>query len=275
MKKIIVPLDFSNCSINALKNSITIAERLHAQLILCHSLTLPIGFAEGAPVGLTDYGFDELQEQAQKDIDGLILKFPLIEKLKYKTAVDFGTLQEVISAQFDEGDETLVVMGTHGAKGFIGALMGTNTYNVIKHVKCPVLALPEQADLTHMNKIALAGDYKNIPSTKVLHFISDLAQAFYAHLYIVHIDSEDTLKNEELDIARSMEKYLKHVNHSFIFRKDEDLEQGLMSLVNKEKIQLLAMVSRHHNFIEKLTKPSETKSIILHIPMPILVLHEK
>uniref|UniRef100_UPI004048CDE4 universal stress protein n=3 Tax=Roseivirga sp. TaxID=1964215 RepID=UPI004048CDE4 len=275
MKKIIVPLDFSNCSTNALKNAITMADRLHARLILCHALTLPMGFAEGAPIGLADYGFDELQDKAEKDIKDLVTKFPLIERLTYTCVVQFGPLPEVVNVQINKEDDALVVMGTHGAKGFIGALLGTNTYNVVKHVKCPVLALPENADLTKMNKIALAGDYKNIPSHEVLHFISDLAKAFYAHLYVVHIDHQETLQNQELEIARSMEKYLKHVNHSFIFRKDDDLEQGLMALVNKEKIQLLAMISKHHSFIERLTKPSETKSIILHIPMPILVLQDR
>lgn len=272
MKKIIVPIDFSNCSVNALKNAITIAKRLNSEIILCHCLTMPIGFAEGA--GLTDYGFDELQNQAKSDLDDLLKSFPSFNELKSKRLVEFGPLQDLVNAQFTSEDNAMVVMGTHGAKGFIGELMGTNAYNVIKHANCPVLALPESADITQMKKVAVAGDYKSVPSSHLLHSVIDLAQAFYAHLSIVHIDQDDTLEHNEIEIARGMDKYFKNVRHSFHFRKDADLEEGLISFVEEENIDLLVMISHQRNFIDRLMHKSDTKSLVMHIPMPIMVLKE-
>jgi nucleotide-binding universal stress UspA family protein len=272
MKKIIVPIDFSKCSSNALKNAITIAQRLNSELILCHSLTSPVGFAEGA--GIADYGFDELQKDARHDLLELVKKSSHLKELKYKIVVEFGPLQDLVNAQFTSEDKAMVVMGTHGAKGFLDEFMGTNAYNVIKHANCPVLVLPETSDITQMSKIALAGDYKSVTSPYLLHSIIDLAKAFYAHLSIVHIDHEHSMEHHQIEIAMGMEKYFKHGSHSFHFRQDVDIEEGLISFVKEEKVHLLAMISRHKSFIDRLTKRSETKSLAMHIPMPIMVLKE-
>jgi nucleotide-binding universal stress UspA family protein len=272
MKKIIVPIDFSICSVNALRNGITIAQRLNSELILCHCLTLPIGFAEGA--GLADYGYDAIQKDAQSDLDNLVNKFPQIKQVKHKIVVEFGPLQDLVNAQFTEEDKAMVVMGTHGAKGFLGEFLGTNAYNVIKNANCPVLTLPESADITKMNKIALAGDYKSVPTPSLLHSIIDLAKAFYAHLSIVHIDNDHSMEHNEIEIAKSMDKYFKHGPHSYHFRKDTDVEEGLIAFAKEEKVDLLVMISHHKSFIERLKKGSETKSLVMHIPMPIMVLKD-
>ena len=56
MKKIVVPIDFSACARNALANAIKIAERANFELVLFHSVVMPLGFAEGAPVAGVGYG---------------------------------------------------------------------------------------------------------------------------------------------------------------------------------------------------------------------------
>ncbi|MBK6549167.1 MAG: universal stress protein [Flavobacteriales bacterium] len=49
-------------------------------------------------------------------------------------------------------------MGTQGASGVKEVFMGTNTADVIKHSRLPVLAVPEQARHTGSTRIVLADD---------------------------------------------------------------------------------------------------------------------
>ncbi|GHE74930.1 universal stress protein [Roseivirga thermotolerans] len=274
MKKIVVPIDFSACARNALANAIKIAERANFELVLFHSVVMPLGFAEGAPVAGVEYGLDELQERAQADMNKLVEDFPQLEKLKHKRHILYGPLHEGINEINDEGQVAMVVMGTHGATGFARALIGSNAYHVMKHVPVPVIALPEDADITRMTHIGLAGDFLSVPNPDLIHVVVDLAKAFYAQIHVIHIDTGEVDKKDQIDIARRMEKYVKHTNHSFHFRKYEDVEEGLQQTAKELNIHLLVMIARHHGFFERLRHGSHTKKMVLDIPLPLMVLHE-
>ncbi len=274
MKKILVPIDFSDCSKSALTNAIKIAERMHMELLLYHSVVVPVGFAEGAPVGGIDMGFEEMEKQSRSDLTQLIKDFPMLEKIPFSEAIQYGSLSESINELIETEDVKLIVMGTHGASGLSGALLGSNAYHVMKHVNKPVIALPEGADITKMTHIALAGDYLSIPNPELIKMVIELANSFYAQIHIIHIDKGDVVVKDQIDIARGMEKYLKNSNHTFHFRKFEDVSEGLIEFAKEKNIDLLAMIAKNHNFFDRLRNGSQTKRMMLDIPMPLMVLHE-
>ena len=274
MKKIVVPIDFSECSKNALANAIKIAERMKMELVLYHAVVIPVGFAEGAPVGAMDYGFEDIEKQARKDLNELVKEFPMMNKIIHQTCIQYGPLHEGINELNEDGSVALVVMGTHGASGFAKALLGSNAYNVIKHVACPVITLPEDADITKMTHIGIAGDFISVPNPDLILVVIDLARAFYAQIHVVHIDKGEVEVKNQIDVARRMEKYLKNTNHTFHFRKFEDVEEGLQVTSKELGIQLLTMIAKHHGFFDKLRHSSHTKKMVLDIPIPLMVLHE-
>ena len=274
MKKLIVPIDFSDCSKNALANAIKIAERMKLDLVLYHSVMVPVGFAEGAPVGGADYSFQELEKQSRASLNEVVTEFPLLEQITYETAIQYGPLHEGINEMNEDGSVAMVVMGTHGASGFAKALIGSNAYYVMKNVACPVIALPEDADITKMTHIGIAGDFLSVPNPDLIHTVTELARAFYAQLHVIHIDTGDVEVKGQIDVARRMEKYLKNNNHTFHFRKFDDVEEGLEETAQELNIELLAMIAKHHGFFDRLRNASHTKKMVLDIPMPLMVLHE-
>lgn len=272
MKKILVPLDFSSCSDNALKNAIVLAEKMHMELILMHSYVIPVAMAEMAP-GLLTQEIERAEKNANDQFDDLEVKFPDLNEVPYIRSVDAVPLLDSVREIIKQHDVAFVVMGTHGASG-IQKVLGSNAYSIMKHVKCPVIALPEKSDISHMKHIALGGDYRSIPSHDSIQPLVDLARVFYAELKVVHIDQESKLENRQMEMARGMEKYLKPVRHSFHFRKDYDVEDGLLSFVKEHQVDLLVMISRHHGFLNRLLHGSETKRMMLDIELPLMVMHE-
>lgn len=274
MKRIVVPIDFSNCSKSALANAIRIAERLKMDLVLYHAVNIPVGFAEGALAAGLEYAYEDLEKQARQDLENLKEEFPKLQKIVHSIFIQYGPLQEGINDLNKDGKVALVVMGTHGASGFAKALIGSNAYHVMKQVSCPVIVLPDGSDITKMTHIGLAGDFLSVPNPEVIHLVIDLAKAFYAQLHIIHIDTGGVDVKAQIDIARRMEKYLKQTNHTFHFRKFEKVEEGLEVTAKELNIHLLTMIARNHGFFESLIHRSHTKSMLLDIPMPIMVLHE-
>lgn len=274
MKKLLVPIDFSICSTNALSNAAQLAERMHMEVLIFHSVIVPIGLAEGVPAGNIGYDFEELEKSARDRLNNLIKGMPSLSEVSHRTIIQYGSLHESINELSKDEDIALVVMGTHGASGIAKNLIGSNAYHVIKNVRIPVIALPEDANIGRMKHIALAGDYRNVPEHDSIHLVADIVKAFMAQLHVIHIDKGDVLVKEQIDIARSMDKYLKHIKHSFHFRKSEDVEEGLLEFAKEANIELVAMISKHHSFLERLRQGSHTKKMILDIPMPIMVIHE-
>lgn len=275
MKKILVPIDFSACSRNSLKNAIIVAEKLRMELLLYHSVVVPVAFADGAPITAVDMGFEEMEAHAESSMKKLKEEFPDLKRVTHSDVLQYGSLQESISELVDKENIGLILMGTHGASGFEAALLGSNTYHVMKHVQCPVIALPENADITKMSHIALAGDYKSVPDHDTLQFVMEFARAFYAQIHIIHIDKGEVVVKDQIDIARSMERYLKNTEHTFHFRKFEDVEEGLVAFAKEKEIDLLVMIAKHHGFFERLRHGSSTKKMLMDIPMPLMVLQEQ
>ncbi|MBK6882677.1 MAG: universal stress protein [Flavobacteriales bacterium] len=69
-----------------------------------------------------------------------------------------GQLGRVMQLRSSRTNSSLVVMGTQGASGVKEVFMGTNTADVIKHSRLPVLAVPEQARHNGSTRIVLADD---------------------------------------------------------------------------------------------------------------------
>ena len=274
MKKILVPIDFSSCSKNALSNAVQIAERMNMGVILYHSVIVPMGLAEGMPAGNVGYDFEELESSSRSNLKQLAAEVSGLSKISSKDIIQYGTLHDGINDLIEQENIALVIMGTHGASGLAKALIGSNAYHVIKHVNVPVIALPVDSDISRMKHIALAGDYRNVPAHDSIHLVADIVKAFLGQLHIIHIDKGEVLAKEQIDIARSMHKYLNHINHSFHFRKFDDVEEGLLDFAKEMKIEMIAMISKHHSFLERLRNSSHTKKMILDIPMPVMVIQE-
>lgn len=273
MKKILVPLDFSECSDNALKNAIRIADRMHLELILMHSYVVPVAMVEHA-AGFLTQEIEQAEKNAKGQLDRLEERFPDLKSVSYQRSVEGGTLLDNIRGLIKAHDVAFIVMGTHGASGLQRVLLGSNAYSIMKHVKCPVIAIPDGADVTRTKHVALGGDYKSIPTHDCIQPLVDLTKALYAELHVIHIDQDQELDHSEMETARGIEKYLKSTKHSFHFKKDFDVEEGLLKFVKEQNVGLLAMISRHHSFLDRLAHGSETKRMIMDIPIPLMVMHE-
>lgn len=272
MKKILVPLDFSTCSENALQNALLIADRMQMELILLHSFLIPVAMVEHAP-GYLAQEVEFSEKNAHDQFNHLLKRFPNLKKVPHQKLIQAGPLLDAVRSISENEDLALVVMGTHGASGLNRVLLGSNAYHVMKNVDCPVIALPEDADIKKLKRIGLAGDYKEALNPECLQPVIDLAIALYAEVAVIHIDRDENLDAHETELAKRLGGYLKHVPHSFHFRTDQDVEEGLVAFSKEENIDLLAMINRQHSFLDWLTRSSETRRMMLDIPMPLMVLH--
>ena len=150
MKKILVPIDFSENSKNALRVAAGIAlksgaalEMLHVNLAAIYSA--PLSEYVAAPTIILED--EKYAAEAAEELEKLkTAQFSSGEfkNVKVTARISDGFLHSTVKSVCEDDDIDLVVMGTTGSSGLGEFLLGSNTEKVIRTSPCPILAVPEK-----------------------------------------------------------------------------------------------------------------------------------
>ena len=140
IKRIVVPIDFTETSDKALDFALELAEKFSAVVTVVHAFEIPvIGFPDGALVATADIAA-RIQEAGRKGLDAAV-SARSGRGVKMESVLREGNAQEEIKTVAEETKADLIVIGTHGRRGIARALLGSTAENVIRTVKIPVLAI--------------------------------------------------------------------------------------------------------------------------------------
>jgi nucleotide-binding universal stress UspA family protein len=148
MKKILIPVDFSDTSLNAFHVACQMANRIGAKVYV---LNVNETVANVAP--MAEYAYVDIartNEAAERELmvqlENLrdeLLYDPQFEGLDVEILLRDGLVLPVIRQISTEEDIDLIVMGTLGASGLKEIIVGSNTERIIRYADCPVLVIPE------------------------------------------------------------------------------------------------------------------------------------
>lgn len=151
IKKILVPIDFSDFSIHALKYGVAIARHFGAKILLLHvisqELINEIKTVRGFLGDIDPPG--EFLERKKRDVNERIekiVKGETDQTLFEGQLIEVGIPAEEIIRVAEERKVDLVVIGTHGRSGLSHILMGSVAEKVVRRSPCPVLSVRVKAE---------------------------------------------------------------------------------------------------------------------------------
>ncbi len=143
IKKILVPIDFSDYSKKALQYTVKFAKSFNSELHLIYviePMIYPADLSMGqmvippSEVNMDEKAKTELEELAKTEIG---------DSLRYNIIVKTGKpFQEIIETAA-EVDADLIIIATHGHTGVEHLLFGSTAEKVVRKAPCPVLTLRE------------------------------------------------------------------------------------------------------------------------------------
>jgi nucleotide-binding universal stress UspA family protein len=142
INRILVPVDFSECSLRGLHYAVSFAERFAARIVLVHSLQ--IGYPYTAD-GYALYDLSALTGALQRDAARQMQTFVPLAKVrgvKLETAITTGQPASAICTFAHDRNIDLIITSTHGHTGFKHVLIGSTAEQVVRHAPCPVLVVP-------------------------------------------------------------------------------------------------------------------------------------
>jgi nucleotide-binding universal stress UspA family protein len=159
IQKILVPVDYSGDSQQALQWGASLAGKYGAKLLLLHAIPTAVeqvfpegagfvsptsSFSEGMAVGSQPFGRQpiivDLVDMAQTELRDFADKH-LKEVVPMQVKVAVGKPAEEILRVAREEKVDLIVMGTHGRTGLRHLLLGSVAEEVTRHAPCPVFTL--------------------------------------------------------------------------------------------------------------------------------------
>lgn len=277
MKKILVPLDFSETSDNAFVYALEMAKRLKATLVLLHTFEIPVVDTQMMPIDYaTIYNTVELS-----NLEHFREKMPKLhaiaeERNLHHIAMNHimmdGDLLVNIKKVITQENIDLVVMGTNGAEGWWDSFIGTNTGSVITGVSVPVLIVPSGVQFQKMESIAFTTRFrkKDIEALiKVLFY----AKRFHAKVKCLYVKTPDSDVTEDT-IRRWQSHFEDEENLQFFILPNENVNETIEDFLISQEIDMLAMLTYKRNFFVELFTTTTTQRLSYHLQTPMLVLHE-
>ena len=279
MQHILVPTDFSENAWNALKYGFELFKKTKCTFYLVH-INPMIGYS-GAGTSLTKTSgklTNVLLEDSMESLQSWIQRIetlPLNAKHTFVPLAFHNYFTDTIKGVVENRNIDLIIMGTKGATGLKKVTMGSNTGDVITKVKCPLLAVPEDAVYIPPREIAFPTDFQEAYDPKVLNKLIEITTENNAALRIMTILKKDEKLNEtQFKNQRFLKDYLVDVEHSFHTLTGTKLETAVQCFSESRDIDMIAMVAENLNFFQRILFRPTVEQISYHTKVPFLVLHE-
>ncbi|MEM9829552.1 MAG: universal stress protein [Bacteroidota bacterium] len=284
MNRILCPVDFSECSLNALEFAAKIGATHRASLTLIHVFTekefgealssekLPDQYKQSDIDNLVGYAEDLLQQLSREVLR--IEKRHGLSDCNYHFA--YGPLEQQITDHARINQYSMIVMGTSGVKDIFEEYVGSNTVKTIEHASCPVLCVPTEATYQKPKKVMYATNYQE-EDTEALARLGLFAEPFGAELHVVHLCHHKSLSQKATHQAfqRKITEALPDTNLLFEeLEYEEDVAHGIDQYAIEQNMDMVALLYHRQNLLERWLEGSTVRDISYFATYPLLVYRE-
>jgi len=285
MIKILVPVTFTDHSINALTYALTLAGKFPSTVTLLHSFSEYEDIEEGMNA-MPPNSEEDIQKREQDARDRLadlcqsaINKMTSLQdkNIELENRFEFGYAEEVILKVSKDMDPDVIIMWTKSKGETIKELLGSVTSDVMRRASVPVLAVPATStvDLEKLSRVLFITDFGDADYISV-HKLIRLITPFQTRINAVRFQAHQPDNTE----IRRMEKFRDYCdatyrNHKIKsnFEQSEQFMDSLEKYVTENNIDLIAMTRRKRNMIARLFTPEITRRILFYTDVPLLVFH--
>jgi nucleotide-binding universal stress UspA family protein len=271
-KKIVVGIDFSDCSINAFQHAITIAQKAKSGIVMVwvNHLDYSKEVFSTEPkqiVNEVKKRFEELVETYNKKLWG----FPLEYRIRK------GKVYKEVCAVADEEDAFLIVIGTHGSSGFEEFWIGSNANRLVSSSTVPVISIRGGVDIAkEMKTIVMPFDSTKVTRQK-LPMTTLLAKYFGSEVHILglYTSTLDDLRFRINNYVVQAEDYFKEngVKYKIEFVEADNISESTIEYAKKVKANLISIMTEQETSTLNLLMGPYAAQMVNHSPIPVLSIH--
>ncbi len=288
IRRIMVPVDFSDISFNACRFAVSLAAKFKAEVKLVHVFYNPA--IDVSPYA-DHYSYQiklveslrEIEKSARENMLKLEHKLTMwcikerYSQVRISTKLLNGFNTDELLLYSNVYKPAIIVMGTRGLTRDNFRAFGRVVSEVIEKSSIPVLALPTGTVTTikEIKSVLYATDFDPSDYSALNRLIQMLAP-FKIKIHCVHIcfvqkKPWDSVKLEEL--KTHLTNQYKGAEITFHIMISDNILNGLETYIRDNNIDALSVTTHRRNLLEKLFIPSVSRKIYKETGKPLLVFH--
>ena len=274
MKRILVPVDFTEVSFNALRYAMDLFGVMNEY----HVVHVHPGLTSMQPVALESSmtSSESIKEEIEAilfetfDFDGKIPENIIVRSLA-------GEPVQRIKVLTEEESFDCAVIGTRDKYDLFDRWFGTTSLGMTKTMNIPIYLVPRYSTFEEYNKVVVSSD-EHLIEQNLVQQIKEWNDQHKAYVKFLHIQSkdEDQYSEESKTIVSELfEKSDPDFGFEIANIKSDNISESLLANAYNFKADLLVVITEKQSFIQTLLFQSVSKKIILQSSIPVLFLHSK
>ncbi|NCA75247.1 MAG: universal stress protein [Alphaproteobacteria bacterium] len=274
MNKIVVAIDFSECSINAFLHALSIAEHCEGELILL--------WVEKTANEKEQFG--EKTRQTHKDVErafeDLVARYqPEHPDVKMTWKIRKGKIYKEVTAEARTLNAMIIVTGTHGASGFEEFWIGSNANKIVSASYCPVITIRGGINIQRpLKKILIPIDSAEETRQKAT-FVGYLAKRHNAEICVLKLyTSKLKAIRHNVDLyAAQVTRYFdeEQVKYQVEHVDCESISDATIEYAKKIDANLIGIMTEQETTTVNIFLGPYAHQIVNHSPIPVLSIHPK
>jgi nucleotide-binding universal stress UspA family protein len=273
MKTILVPTDFSECALHAAKFAAGIAKITKGKLIFLHVIDIP-SYEFGILPGQDATNIPEtlfMMKRARQEFQKLLTQ-DFLQGIEVAEAVQMDGVYDSIDKQAKENGVELIVMGTHGTRGYTSEyFVGSNTDKVIRQSSFPVIAIRNEQSADSIKRIVFASDFEETDKIPFESF-KKMANVLGAHVQLLRVVSPDDFaySAEVIPVMREFAEKHGLEEHSCHVHTAPSVQNGIVEFAKMNGAGLIATVTHGRRGLSLLLNGSVTSDVTSTSHVPVM-----
>lgn len=270
---ILVPVDFSEQSLIALRQSYNIARFNNSDITLLHVIDEDIlSKLKSLFTGNTEHEILMRQDSTMK-LNELAAKVETESSLQVKVLLTSGKIYDEIVRVADDLNTIFIIMGTNGPQGLKKKFIGSNAMRVINEANCPVISVKGKNHKEGCKRIVLPLDLSRESRDKVDKTI-EIAKYFNSDIHLISLlDTNDEFLLSKLNLQ--MNNVIEFINESGLKVVSEIINAGniakaVLDYSKRIDADLIVIISQAEPDMTEWFLGSAAQEIINGADMPVM-----
>ncbi|MGK0252593.1 MAG: nucleotide-binding universal stress UspA family protein [Mariniflexile sp.] len=273
MKKIIVPIDFSEHSEYALRTAAKLAKKNNAEILALHMLEmsdLMLTASDGLQHEKAVYFYKLSEQKFENFLDKEYLK-----GLKVTRIIKHFKVFSEVNNVAQQNDADLIVMGSHGSSGAKEFFIGSNTERVVRYADIPVLIVKNKVTDINFETVVFACDFAEDAIKSYLKAVK-MFNTIGSKLHLVYVNLPNERFKSSLEIEKLVVNFFSKADKNLERMKDVHyvsdytVEGGILNYATNIGADIIAIPTHGKKGLSHFFEGSVGEDVANHATLPVI-----
>lgn len=275
MNRILVPCDFSDQAMSAVRMAAELALQSQSELHLVNVVEVPIMHDSMLMPTLSfeEEAIKESKANAERQFETLKSGLVGLES-RVVTDILYGSPAVMVNDYIRDRNIDLVVMGTRGASGIKELLIGSNAEKVVRGATCPVITVRKEVSPKAVKNIVFPNSLEP-DQEPLMSRVKQLQHMLKATLHVVWINTPANFMPDNITHIKLKDFAMRNGLANYTLNIYNDLEEkaGVINFARRQEADMIAMGTHGRKGISHLLIGSIAEDVVNHVEIPIWTTH--